>query len=149
MSVRAEAEQEHVEPGRPELELVRDRGLVPTQLAADAVDGLRSRGDAVEERLLREEEVRVLVVGRHAALVPTLRGAGSIPPAVADSLAALAERDGSAYESSIRALVADFESREEFLEDVAVADTVLALQALAAERGIAARLVSPVLPIAR
>jgi len=80
------------------------------------------------------------------ALIPTLRGADSIPPAVTDSLAALAGRDAAAYDGSIRALVADFESREEFLEDIPVADTVLALQALAAERGIAAELASSLLP---
>ena len=84
--------------------------------------------------------------GAATALVPTLRGAESIPPAVVDSLAALAGRDASAYESSITALVADFESRDEFLEDIPVADTVLAFQALAAERGIAAELASPLLP---
>ena len=83
------------------------------------------------------------------ALVPTLRGAESIPPAVVDSLAALAGRDASAYDSSIRALVADFESREEFLEDIPVADTVLAFQALAGKRGIAAELASPLLPSGR
>jgi hypothetical protein len=80
------------------------------------------------------------------ALVPTLRGAESIPPAVVDSLAALAVRDASAYDSSIRALVADFESREEFLEDIPVADTVLAFQALATERGMVVALSSPLLP---
>jgi hypothetical protein len=84
--------------------------------------------------------------GDAAALVPTVRGAGSIPPAVADSLAALAGRDASAYDSSIRALVADFESREEFLEDIPVADTVLAFQALAVDRGIVVALSSPLLP---
>jgi hypothetical protein len=84
--------------------------------------------------------------GAARALVPTLHGAESIPPAVVDSLAALAERYASAYDRSIRALVADFESREEFLEDIPVADTVLAFQALAAERGMAAALSSPLLP---
>jgi hypothetical protein len=81
-----------------------------------------------------------------SALVPTLRDAESIPPAVVDSLAALADREAAAYDASIRALVADFEAREEFLEDIPVADTVLAFQALAAERGIVAELASPVLP---
>ena len=71
-----------------------------------------------------------------AALAATLRGAESIPPAVPDSLAALAARDAPAYEAAIRALVADFEAREEYLEDTPVADTVLALQALAAARWI-------------
>jgi hypothetical protein len=81
-----------------------------------------------------------------AALVPTLRDAESIPPAVVDSLAALADSDAAAYDASIRALVADFEAREDFLEDIPVADTVLAFQALAAERGIVAVLASPLLP---
>jgi len=84
--------------------------------------------------------------GAARALVPTLRGAESIPTAVVDSLAALAERDASAYDRSVRALVADFESREEFLEDTPVADTVLAFQALAHERGLAVALSSPLLP---
>jgi hypothetical protein len=51
-----------------------------------------------------------------------------------------------AYEAAIRALAADFETREAHLEDMPVADTVLALQALAAERWIVLALESPVLP---
>ncbi len=35
------------------------------------------------------------------------------------------------YEAAIRALLADFEARDEYLEDTPVADTVLALQVLA------------------
>ena len=62
------------------------------------------------------------------------------------SLAALAGGDSSGYESAIGDLVADFESRDEYLEDVPVADTVLALQELAAARGIAAALASTLLP---
>jgi hypothetical protein len=81
-----------------------------------------------------------------AALVPTFADAASIPPAVTGSLQALAATDAPAYAAAIRKLVADFEAREEFLEDVPVADTVLALQALAAERGITVELTSAVLP---
>lgn len=81
-----------------------------------------------------------------AATAATLVGSEHIPPAVVESLAALARRDASAYEEAIRTLVADFESREAYLEDTAVADTVLALQALAAERWIVLELRSPVLP---
>ena len=81
------------------------------------------------------------------ALAGTLTGVDVIPSAVPDSLAALAERDSPAYDAAIRALVADFEARTEFLEDVPVADTVLAFQALAEQRGIApAPLTSPLLP---
>jgi hypothetical protein len=77
-----------------------------------------------------------------AALV----GRDDFPAPVADALAALAARDAAAYETAIRALVADFEARDEFLEDTAVADTVLALQVLAQERGLAVDLESPLLP---
>jgi hypothetical protein len=81
--------------------------------------------------------------GRTAA---TLRARGDFPAPVAEALVALAERDGAAYETAVRALLADFEAREEFLEDTPVADTVLALQTLAQERGIATDLTSPQLP---
>ncbi len=59
---------------------------------------------------------------------------------------AIAAGDAAGYERAIRALVADFEARSEFLEDTPVADTVLALQALADERGLAVELASPLLP---
>ena len=65
---------------------------------------------------------------------------------MADSVRALATRDAPGYERAIRALVSDFESRDAYLEDTPVADTVLALQALAAERWIVLRLTSPLLP---
>jgi len=42
-----------------------------------------------------------------------------------------------------------FETREEYLEDIAVADTVLVLQALATRRELAAELASPLLPSPR
>jgi hypothetical protein len=76
----------------------------------------------------------------------TLQGHADFPALVADSLVALAGRDGFAYETAIRALLADFEAREEFLEDTPVADTVLALQVLARERGILVDLRSRRLP---
>jgi hypothetical protein len=81
-----------------------------------------------------------------AALTETLAGAEAIPAAVTASLTALAGGDGRGYDVAIRDLVADFETREEFLEDTPVADTVLALQVLAEARGISATLSSPLLP---
>jgi hypothetical protein len=81
-----------------------------------------------------------------AALAVNLIGEASIPHAVTDALQALAARGATAYGDAIRALVADFESRDEFLEDIPVADTVLALQALAAERSIVLELSSALLP---
>jgi len=65
---------------------------------------------------------------------------------VTGALAALAGGDAPGYARAIRELVADFESRDAFLEDVPVADTVLALQELAAVRRLAVELESPLLP---
>jgi hypothetical protein len=91
----------------------------------------------------------LLVLGEDAAAGPlaeTLVGVDAIPRGVTDSLIALATSDEAAYERAIRALLADFEARDEFLEDTAVADTVLALQQLAAHRGSSVSLTSPLLP---
>lgn len=76
----------------------------------------------------------------------TLAGADVIPPSVVAALGALARRDPAAYEDASRALIADFEARDAYLEDTPVADTVLALQALAAERWIVLGLESALLP---
>jgi hypothetical protein len=70
----------------------------------------------------------------------------SFPRPVADALSALARRDNAAYADAVRHVLESFESREEYLEDIPVADTVLVLEALAGQRGLAARPVSPLLP---
>ena len=90
-----------------------------------------------------------LIVGTDAEaaeLAGPLREVESFPRGVAGALVALAARDGVAYETAIRELLADFEAREAFLEDTPVADTVLALQALAEPRGLVVELHSFVLP---
>ena len=77
----------------------------------------------------------------------TIRGRDDFPPAVADALALVAAADAVGYAQAVGAVLTSFEERDEYLEDVAVADTVLVLQALAGKRGIVARLgSSPVLP---
>jgi len=69
------------------------------------------------------------------------------PDDVARALAALAARDRERYAAAALDVLASFESRADFLEDVPIADTVIVLQALAAARGIAAELPeSPRLP---
>ena len=74
-----------------------------------------------------------------------LRGRDDFPAPVAEALAALAARDATSYETAIRALLAGFEAREEFLEDIPVADTVIVLQTLARERGLTVLLESRLL----
>jgi hypothetical protein len=84
--------------------------------------------------------------GRAGALAASIEGRDEFPAPVAEALAAVAAADREPYEKAIRALLEDFESREDFLEDVPVADTVLVLQSLAAERDIEVALESPLLP---
>jgi hypothetical protein len=84
--------------------------------------------------------------GEAGSLAATLTGRDDFPHAVAAALAALSRADASAYEAALRALLEDFEGRRDFLEDVAVADTVLSLQVLAEARDIAAALDSALLP---
>ena len=91
----------------------------------------------------------LLVLGRHAEARPlaaSLRGRADFPGDVADALATLASADGPGYVRAVESVLGSFESREEYLEDIAVADTVLVLQALAARRELAAELTSPLLP---
>ena len=79
----------------------------------------------------------------HAA---SIQGLDDFPADVADALAALALRDGDAYEAAVRSVLLSFETREEYLEDIPVADTVVVLQGLAHRRGLRVRLSSPLLP---
>jgi hypothetical protein len=72
--------------------------------------------------------------------------AEAFPRPVAESLAALAASDREAYAIAARAVLASFEERDAYLDDVPVADTVLVLEALARRRGIEANLRSPLLP---
>jgi len=68
------------------------------------------------------------------ALTATL--GDDFPSAVAAALAALAAHDAEAYGPSVIAVRRDFEAREDFLEDLPLPDTALALDALAARRGL-------------
>lgn len=95
-----------------------------------------------------------LVLGRDAAaavLTERLQGvpADDFPTPVADALAALAASRAHEYEAACGAVLASFESREAYLEDIPVADTVLVLEALAARRGIDVKPSSELLPAAR
>jgi hypothetical protein len=86
----------------------------------------------------REEEAR--------AQADTIRTRDDFPRAVGDALAFLAAQDLLGYTEAVETVLGSFEARDEYLEDLPVADTVLVLQALAARRGLAAPLSSPLLP---
>jgi hypothetical protein len=68
------------------------------------------------------------------------------PEAVADALVALAAHEREGYAEAVKRVLESFETREEYLEDIPVADTVIVLEALAARRGLSAGLTSPLLP---
>ena len=91
----------------------------------------------------------LLVLGRNVVARPLaddLRTRDDFPRAVGDALAYLSNEDPLGYVEAIETVLESFETRDEYLEDVPVADTVLVLQALAERRRMAAELSSPLLP---
>jgi predicted CoA-binding protein len=76
--------------------------------------------------------------GMHAGSEPFVRAA--------DAIAALASRDREAYATAVRAIVDDFEGRQDHLTGVPIADTALVLDRLAERRLMAAHPRSPLLP---
>jgi tetratricopeptide (TPR) repeat protein len=87
----------------------------------------------------RDDEARV-----HA---DAIRVRDDFPRPVGDALAMLAAgTDAVGYVEAIEAVLESFETRNEYLEDVPVADTVLVLQALAEPRRLGTELESPLLP---
>ncbi len=75
-----------------------------------------------------------------------MRGGSDAFDRAAAAIAALAARDQSAYTAALAEIVRDFEQRPEHLTGVAIADTALMLQRLAAERGMLAPVSSALLP---
>ena len=86
----------------------------------------------------RDDEARVLADG--------LRTHDAFPADVGDALAFIAAQDPVGYIEAIESVLDSFESRDEYLEDIPAADTVIVLQALAERRGMAAQLSSELLP---
>jgi hypothetical protein len=91
----------------------------------------------------------LLALGRDAEARPvasSIREREDFPDDVADALATIAAEDPAGYTLAIESVLESFEQREDYLEDVPVADTVVVLKMLAAEREMAAELSSPLLP---
>ena len=86
----------------------------------------------------RDDEARV-----HADAARTHE---DFPAPVGDALAFIAAEDVAGYITAIESVLESFETRDAYLEDVPVADTVIVLQALARRRGFGADLASPLLP---
>ena len=91
----------------------------------------------------------LLTLGRNEEARPvadSLRERDDFPHDVADALATLAAEDVLGYTYAVESVLESFEQRDEYLEDMPVADTVIVLQALARRRHIAAELASDLLP---
>jgi hypothetical protein len=94
--------------------------------------------------------VASLILGDDDAVAPL---AGVMDPRggaferTATALRALAARDGDAYAGALAAIEADFAARDEHLTGVAIADTAIMLELIAAERGMAAGIDSPLVPV--
>ena len=120
--------------------------------AADAAEWALSLGcEEAESPIGRyAAALALLTLGRFEdarAQANVLRARDDFPADVADALAFVAAHDPIAYAEAADAVLTSFETRDEYLEDVPVADTLLVLQVLAARRGIAADVPeSPVLP---
>jgi hypothetical protein len=109
------------------------------QEAADSESPIGSYAATLALLVLgRDEEARVLA--------DALRTHDDFPAPVGDALACIAAADPLGYVEAIEAVLESFETREEYLEDLPAADTVVVLQALAARRDLAVELSSPLLP---
>jgi hypothetical protein len=133
-------------------------GAVKVRLLAADWDGARRDADWALEQHPGESESPI---GRYAACVALLvlerdhdarHLAGSIrerddfPHDVADALATVAAHDRVGYIEAVEHVLDSFETRDEYLEDIPVADTVIVLQTLAERRALAADLESALLP---
>jgi hypothetical protein len=91
----------------------------------------------------------LLTLGRSddaRVLADSIRTRQDFPAATGDALAGIAAEDPLGYTDAVEAVLRSFETRDEYLEDVPVADTVLVLQALAGRRGLDVELSSELLP---
>lgn len=135
----------------------RPIGALKARAIAGAWDGavkdarwtLAERADVADSPIGRYAGcLALLVLGEDARALDvavSLRE-GDFPAEVARALRALAEPEPAAYRAAIVEVLRLFEARDEYLEDIAVADTVIALDSFAGRRGFAARLESPLLP---
>ena len=136
----------------------RPIGAIKSRLLAGDVEG--AAGDA-RWALDAGAATSESAIGRYAATLALLvlddwprarvvaeglQGRDDFPAEVADALAFLAAEDVVDYTESVEAVLRSFEQRDEYLEDMPVADTVIVLQGLARQRGMEIELSSPLLP---
>jgi hypothetical protein len=136
----------------------RPIAILKARILAGDWDGAESDARSTLEQDAAEAEspigryaatLALLVLGRDAeahVLADGLRTRDDFPAPVGDALAHIAAEDPLGYIDAIEAVLESFETREDYLEDLPAADTVVVLQALASRRDMAAELSSPLLP---
>lgn len=120
--------------GTSEAQYVRD-----VLANADSSSATASYARALAALILDEDEEARTWAG-------PMGGGGEAFARTGEALAALASRDQAGYERALTAIVRDFEQRAQHLTGVAIADTAVVLEALAARRGMAVAIDSPTLP---
>jgi hypothetical protein len=120
-------------------EAIPDDATSPTARYAVAIAALIEGDDAAAARA-----AEAMRAGASAVRADPERAEAFLH--AAEAIAGLAARDRAAYANAVRAIVADFESRTEHLTGVPIADTALMFERLAAPRGLAVQLRSPLLP---
>jgi tetratricopeptide (TPR) repeat protein len=91
----------------------------------------------------------LLILGRDQEAIEhadAIRTRDDFPNDVGGALFFIAAQDAVGYTGAVEGVLESFETRDDYLEDIPVADTVLVLQAFATRRGIEAELSSPLLP---
>jgi hypothetical protein len=108
---------------------------------ADATYARRALGDAADSPASAYALAIAALAGGDDGLAARaaegMRGGSDAFDRTADAIAALSARDEEAYAAAIAAIVRSFETRDEHLTGVAIADTALMLDALAEPRGLA------------
>jgi hypothetical protein len=144
--------------GAPPASWGRPIGALKARLLARDVEGARREAEWALELGAADAEspigryaaaLALLVLGRDAEArvqADTIRIREDFPADVGDALAVIAAHDAVGYIESIEDVLDSFESRDEYLENVPVADTVIVLRELASERGLEAELSSALLP---
>ena len=120
-----------------------------TEAAAYVREQLAGVGAASSPPAHYARAIAALVEDDDEAALEAAHGMRAGSPAfgrAADAVEALARRDADGYAVAVRAIVADFEARDEHLTGVAIADTALMLERLAERRGLAAHPASALLP---
>lgn len=136
-------------------------GMLKSSVLAGSDEGTRRAARYAQSALAADDDAESSPTAAYAAaLVALISGddttareraeamgeGGEAFERTARAIAALAERDRDGYTAAVGDIVRDFEKRSRHLTGVAIADTALMLETLAAPRGLAAGVRSAVLP---